>query len=215
MSNYQLSPTAKKAIALIASAFMLFLVYYGSYLPWHKSSVFIATLRQLSQFGTVDEVLRGFDQVFQIQSPIGQEELVRHFGNVVMSSIQQNGGAQPQLSETLLGYLEERYKPILARERGMSFNQNLLLLGIVNQTVAVHTKKQEYLDRAEALYLQGLESAPDRPQFLYALYDLYRLEQRNDKALEMAEKIINLWPEDARIEQSVNQMKGVSTSTSR
>ncbi|MEK7188174.1 MAG: hypothetical protein AAB691_05015 [Patescibacteria group bacterium] len=189
----------RQIIALVGSAFLLWTIYFGSYLPLQKSKAFIITLQSMDQMRSLDDVKRAFATPFDIPSPIGQEEVVRHFASVILSTIQRFEPDQASTSVELVGLVKELFDPIITRQRGMSFDQNLYVLGSMHQVVALQTKDPQYLEKAEEYLTLGRQLAPHRPQFLYGLFDLYRLQGDNAKALEVANTIIQLWPMDDRV----------------
>lgn len=193
----------KQVIAVVASLFLIWLIYFGSYLPFKKSQTFILTLQSMDSMRSIDDVKAAFDVVFDNPSPIGQEEVLRHFSSVILSTVQRFSAAQVPATEQLLQYVESRYQPIMARERGMSFGQHLFILGSMNEVAYVQTKNPKYLEASKKYFLLGNELAPRRPQFLYGLFDLYRLEGDLGKATEIANEILRLWPNDTRIQQLI------------
>lgn len=201
----------KKIIAVVSSLALLWAIYYGSYLPFKKSQSFIDVLRNMANMTSIEEIESSFSAVFAVPSPIGQEELVRHFANIALQTAQQSGRDNPELTKRLVAYLENAYDPIIGRGRGMSFNQNLFLLGAINHVAFVQTQEKVYLDRAIELFEEGRSRSPHRPQFLYQLFDVYRLAGDQEKASEVGEKIIELWPNDTRIKSQLDELRG-STS---
>jgi len=206
----QISSTTKQVIAVLVSLVLVGLVYYGSYLPYKKSRSFINNLRNIDRMGTFDDVKRNFNEVYAISAPIGHEELVRHFSNIALQTVQQTGRENPDLAQSVIAYVEEIYAPILENGRGMSFNQNLFILGAINQVAFLQTGNEEYLEKGIQYFERGNELAPQRPQFLYGLFDLYRLSGQTDKAIDMGEQIISLWPNDERIQVLLGELKGAA-----
>src|SRR3989344_2979108 len=98
---------ARQVIAIAASAFLVWLIYFGSYLPWQKSRTFIFTLQAMGQMRSVEEVKNAFNVAFSIPSPIGQEELVRHFSSVILSTVQRFGPDRASTSIELVDYIVE------------------------------------------------------------------------------------------------------------
>ena len=140
-------------------------------------------------------------------SPIGQEELVRNMGNYLVNIIR--GNAQnPELVAAVMQYMERYYAPILARGRGMSYEQNLFVLGTASEFAFIKTNNPQYLAAAKRYYLQGFSLGPNRPQPLYGLLDVYRMEGDLDRAIEMGEKIVSLWPSDERTKGVLEELKG-------
>lgn len=203
----------KQGIAVVGSIVLCFLIYYGSYLPFKKSETFITTLKGMDSLRSVEDVEVVFDEVFDIPSPIGQEEVIRHFASVILSTIQRFNASQVPASEQLVSYIEKKYQPIIESERGMSFNQNLFVLGSLNQIVFLQTKNPKYLAAAETYYTKGVERSPKRPQFLYASFDLNRIKNDSDKVREIANKILTLWPEDQNTKKAAEEFLKKSGSS--
>jgi hypothetical protein len=191
------NPLIKKIIAAAAIIFILYIAYYGSFLPLRKSQAFIKTLKGLQTIHSYDEFEKAFSVPLDIPSPIGQEELVRNTNNIVLNLLQRGGG-NPELVISLVDFIERYYKPILERGRGMSFEQNLYVLGAINELAFFQTKQTKYLLAAENHYSQGLELGPRRPQFLYGMFDIYRIEGNVPQAKAIADRILKQWPNDTR-----------------
>ena len=83
-----MNPAIKKAIAISASIFILFLGYYGSYLPMRKSMIFISVIQNTGGIKTLADFEQAFSEPLDYPSPIGQEELVRNTANMTVGSIQ-------------------------------------------------------------------------------------------------------------------------------
>jgi len=215
MNQPQDNKTARQIIAVLASVFLVWLIYFGSYLPRQKSKAFIVSLQSMGQLRSVEEVQQSFDIPFSIASPIGQEEAVRHFSSVILSTIQRFGPEQASTSMQLANYVTESFQPIMQRERGMSFNQNLYVLGSLNEVIFIQSKDPKYLLEAKAYYLKGHELSPNRPQFLYGLFDIYRIEKNIPKVIEVSDQILALWPNDEKTktltEAFLAQNKATST----
>jgi hypothetical protein len=192
----------KKVVAVFAAAGLMGVAYYGSYLPMRKSQGFISALRRLGEVKNIEEFRNNFDAPLQIPSPIGHEELVRNVGSVVANIVSSN----PQSPETIaaaISYLDGYYQPIIQGGRGMSFTQNLYLLGNLNQAAFLRTGNSAYLLAAEQYYLLGHEASPKRPQFLYGLFDVYRIKRDVDGARAITDKILSIWPDDDRVRKSL------------
>jgi hypothetical protein len=196
------NPLGKKIIAVVAIIFILYLAYYGSFLPLRKSQVFIETLKKLQTIRSYEEFEKAFSVPLNMPSPIGQEELVRNTSNIVLNLLQRGGG-NPELVVALVDFLERYYNPILERGRGMSFEQNLYVLGAINELAFFQTNQVKYLLAAENHYSRGLELAPRRPQFLYGMFDIYRIEGNVLKAKAIAEQILEYWPNDSRTREAL------------
>ncbi len=207
-----MNPTVKKIIGLAATAAVFAVLYYGTWLPLDASMAFIGALR--TQVKSVSQ----FEQVFSppldlsASSPIGYEELVRNTGNTVLSIIQQNT-SNPQVTEALLAYLESYYKPVVARGKGMSFEQNLYILGAANEIAYLQTKKPEYLNASIQYFNQGLALGPKRPQFLYGMFDALRMKGDVHDARIVGEQILSEWPTDMKTAQALASLPPDASSS--
>jgi hypothetical protein len=198
----------KKVIALLIAVAILWIAYYSNYLPLQKSKAYITALRGIGggQYRSVDEFQRGFSTALDLPSPIGHEELVRNMGSTVVNIMNQNRG-NPQLINAMSNYVETYFEPIITSGRGMSYNQNLFLLANMNQLAYVYTRDTKYLERSLGYYERGVEIAPRRPQFLYGLFDTYRLARNTSGAIEVGEKVLAIWPDDQRMIQALTELR--------
>lgn len=191
--------TVKKTIAALISFLVLAVAYYGNYLPMRKSQIYISTLRSLQSVRSLADFEKDLSVPLDFPSPIGQEELVRSSSNMIMNIIQENNN--PQVISEVLDYYKSYYRPIIDRGRGMSFEQNLYILGKISEIAFVRTKEIKYFNAAKDYFSQGLRLGPRRPQFLYAMFDIYRMEGNVDGAKSTVDKILSQWPSDQKIRQ--------------
>jgi hypothetical protein len=199
-----MKPWIKQAIAVAAAVFLLALAYYGSYLPFRKSQLFIAALRSLNAIRSLNDFKAAFDKPLKAPSPIGQEELVRNMGSTVINVIISTQNDDPKdLIAALVEYLEEYYRPIMERRNGMSFTQNLVVLAAANQEAFIRTGEPRYFEAAKRYYEEGLRRGPDRPQFLYGVFDMYRLERNAEGIKRIGERILKNWPTDDRVRNAI------------
>lgn len=199
-----ISDSVKKAIALIATVTLLYVAYIGSYLPMRKSQAYIATLRNMGNIRSIDEFKSAFQAVFDIRSPIGQEELVRNMASTVVSIIS-NPQVNPAIVEPLVQFTEDSFRPIIASDRGMSFSQNLYVLANIHQAAFLRTNDARHLAAARIYYEWGEKRGPERPQFLYGLLDIYRMQGDADSVKRVSDKILSLWPDDDSVREAVAQ----------
>lgn len=198
-----MSRTLKKLIAVVFSGFILFLMYYGSYLPLRKSRIFISSLRNIGSVRSPQDLAEVLTPPLEAPSPIGQEELVRNISNLILDMTRQ--GASGEFLAQSLDFLEQYYAPIINRGKGMSFEQNLYLLGTLNEYAFLQTKNPKYFLAAKTYYLKGYELGPKRPQFLYGLFDIYRFEKNIPELDKVKNQIMAQWPDDARTKQVYDQ----------
>ncbi len=187
----------------------------GEFRPLAKSQIFIDTLRNLSSARSLQEFEKSVSVPLDYWSPVGQEELVRNVANTILGTIQQN--SDPKLIEELVNYIESYYKPVIDRGRGMSFEQNLYILGAINEMAFTKTGQLRYLQGAHKYYSKGLEIGPKRPQFLFGLFDIYRMEGDVKGTIDIAQQIMSQWPADTRtpqaLDQYLSQIRGEATSS--
>jgi len=207
-----LSDSVKKAVAVTLSAILLGAGYYGSYLPMRKSQAFISVLRNTGNLHTLEDFQNAYQSVFSMPSPIGEEELVRNLASTAVNVVSK--APNPSVVSFLVKFVDDAYQPILDRGRGMSFTQNIYVLGNLHQAAFVKTHDPQYLAAAKDFYLQGLELAPQRPQFLYGLLDAYRLQGDTAHVLEIRDKILALWPGDDRVQAAVQAYLDLQTTSS-
>ena len=193
-----MSATTKKIVAGVIVAFLASLAYYGTYLPYHKSISFIKTVRSMGGARSIEEFKRLFSGPLDIPSPIGQEELVRNMASEVTGFV---GGGQSSVDveEDLTQFAEEYFDPVVKKGKGMSFGQDLYILGTLHRIVYQHSKNAEHLSAAERYFLKGLELGPRRPQFLYGLLDVSLLQGNGERVLRLATQIHKQWPTDTRV----------------
>lgn len=183
----------KKIAAAVISVGIIFVAYFGNYLPLRKSLTYISALRNLSRYRSVTEFEDAFSASLDIASPVGQEELVRNTGSVILNVIQGSKQPGPVVTE-LVKYAEKYFKPLVDYGRGMSFGQDIYILGALNATAFRQTGNGEYLLAAENYFRKGLVFSPKRPQYLYGLFDIYRMGNDLAKGQDVGEKILSLWP---------------------
>jgi len=196
----------KQIIAISVSFFILVMIFYGSYLPYKKSKTFIDSLNQLktTQIKSFEQLDNIVSSSLKINSPIGQEELVRQFLGIFTGFISQN--ENPEVIDVLVKYIKTYSDPILNRGKGLSFNQDLYLAIRLYLTAYEKTKDQKYLDEAKKYAELSYSLGPKRPQVLYSLFDIYRLENNMEKAKEIGNQILNYWPDDENVKEAYDEL---------
>ncbi|MGC9968324.1 MAG: hypothetical protein ABSC29_01165 [Minisyncoccia bacterium] len=197
--------TLKGTIAVVISAFILFVAVYGSYMPMRKAQMFIGTLQsfQTQPPTSLQNLEDRLSIPLDYPSPIGQEELVRNTANSVLSLIQR--GTDATTTAALINFLDGYYDPIIAQGKGMSFGQDVYLEGAVNEIAFVRTGDPSYLGRSLQYYRQGNALGPNRPQPLYGLFDVYRTIGDVTDTQAIAQKILTNWPMDQSIPGALAQ----------
>lgn len=206
--------TSKEIIAVVISLFIVFVAWYGSYLPMRKAETYISTLQgmQTNPVSSLNDLEKRLSAPLDAVSPIGQEELVRNTANSVLGFVQQN--QNPTSTAELIRFVTSYFDPILAREKGMSFGQDLYLMGAINETAYTSTGNQTYLDAAQKYYSEGEALGPNRPQPLYGLFDVYRMEGDTPDAITVGSKILTNWPTDQNVQKGLAQLLAQSSASS-
>jgi hypothetical protein len=209
-----MTQTTKQVIAVVISILVLGVAAYGSYLPMRKAQIFIATLQglQSSPVSSLNELQTRLAVPLDYPSPIGQEELVRNTANNILGFISQ--GADPTSTAVLVSFLANYYDPIIARGKGMSFGQDLYLMGAIEEMAFAHTGNPSYLLASQKYYEEGVELGPNRPQALYGLFDVYRAEGNMQSTTAIGEKILSNWPTDTSIAGSLQTFLKLAASIS-
>lgn len=207
-----MNDTSKKIIAIAVSVAVLAISYYGSYLPLRKAQMFIATLQglQTTPPTSLSDLTTRLSVPLDYPSPIGQEELVRNTANSVLNFVQQSPDATSTAG--LIDFLMSYYDPILAKGAGMSFGQDLYLVGAINEVAFARTGGTVFLADAQKYYQEGILLGPNRPQPLYGLFDVYRAEGDASDTLAVADKILMNWPSDTTVQMAVAQFEASSTA---
>jgi hypothetical protein len=209
-----MNPTSKKIIAIAVSVAILCIAYYGSYLPLRKAQMFIATLQglQTTPPTSLEDLETRLSVPLDAPSPIGQEELVRNTANSVLNFVQQSPNATS--TDELVSFMMSYYEPILAPGKGMSFGQDLYLVGAVNEIAFAQTGQANFLSTAQQYYEEGEALGPNRPQPLYGLFDVYRAEGNVASTTAIADKILANWPSDTTVQQALAQFVASAAAAS-
>ena len=85
----------------------------------------------------------------------------------------------------------------------MSFSQNLLMLGLLHRQAFIGSGDPSHFQAATGYFEEGYERGPRRPQFLYALLQMYQAEKNVAGAKKVGGDILSLWPEDRTARESL------------
>ncbi len=198
-----MSRTTKQIIAVVLTVAILAIMWWGSYAPMRKAEMFISTLQglQSTPASSLQDLENRLSAPLDAPSPIGQEELVRNMANNILSFVQRSNDAST--TADLIAFLHGYYDPILTSGKGMSFGQDLYLMGATEEAAFVRTGNPQYLMDAQKYYETAVQLGPNRPQALYGLFDVYRFEGNVQGAVSIAQKITTLWPTDTNIQQGL------------
>ena len=188
----------KKFVAIAASILLVVIAYYGSYLPLKKSGLHIKATRDLSGTLSVGDFQDRLSIALNAPSPIGREELVRQAASMSLN-ILKNVQGQPMVVSSLVSFVEKNYEPLIARGHGLSFGQDIYLLGVINEVAFLNTNDPKYLESAKRYFLTALEIGPTRTQPLYGLFDVYRAEGNLEELKKIVDQILEQWPDDENV----------------
>ncbi len=208
-----MDPFLKKNIAVVAGILLLVIAYFSNYLPFEKSAAFIDANRQLGNVTSLQDFLKIVSTPLDASSPIGQAELVRNTGSIVSNIIRGDSGKNPAVTKALVDYMNSYYQPILAKNEGMSFCQDLYINGVIQEAAFVQTHQAEYLKAAQDIYERGIVLSPHRPQFLYGLFDVYRLKGDLPNAHRIGQEIFTLWPADTKTKALLDRVNAALASS--
>jgi tetratricopeptide (TPR) repeat protein len=191
--------TILKKTALSLLIILVFVsLYFGAYLPYKEAKAFISTARSLQSVRSIDELKTRFDSVLTIGSPVAEDEVVGFILGQLSNVLRTN--PPEEIGRITVDYAEEVAVPVLTNPSSPELTKTVLKLGNIHQMAWLLYGDKNYRQKAEELYLQGLEISPNRSQFLYDLFELYLSAGEREKAAEIQEEIIRFWPGDLRIQ---------------
>ena len=205
--------TIKELIAVLSVFFLLIVAWYGSYLPMRKAQIYIGTLKnmQTNPVTSLADLENRISVPLNYPSPVGQEELVRNMASSVLGFVQQINDATS--TADLINFLEKYFDPLIATGKGMSFSQDVYLMGIINEIAYTKTGNTQYLSDAQKYYTKAVEIGPNRPQGLYGLFDVYNIEKNIPAAKAIGEKILHNWPTDKNIAMTMSLLSSIASTT--
>jgi len=188
----------KNIIILFFVFLAIFSIYFGSILPFVKSQRYIKAVKNLSFVRSLDDFKNNFDKVLNFYSPVGDEEVVK-FLSVSIFDIISNKNQNEEIARALVSYIE----PYLFQN-----NVRHLLTGgnLYFRLWADYGRKDEYLEKAEDYLLKAYQIGPKLPPVLYGLFDLYYALGETAKARNIAEIILNYWPEEGKIIDKLQEL---------
>jgi len=196
----------KKIISLFSVVVTIFLMYFGSYLPFKKSQLLIDSMMnwQSQKIRTLQDFFDNFNKSLNFFSPVGQEESIKILGEQIFPLIQNKPPAT--IARALVDYLDEEFNR-LPEKSSLGYNQNLLVVASTHEINWFSYKEKKDFELAQRYFLKGLEKSPKRPQFLYGLFELYRLSNLDAQAKLIGEEILKYWPEDKNVADIVASIK--------
>jgi hypothetical protein len=185
----------RQLISVALTAMLAATAAYGSWLPMRKLALFLHAQDSLPTIHTAAEYMALLSAALDAPSPIGQEELVRWSAQTVTDLIQ-TGRTKPQSTVQFVEFLNHYFLPIVQRRTGNSFALTAHVAGTLQMEAYFRMGDPAYLTDAGTLFLTGLEASPRRAEFLYGLFDVYRLAADTGRVKAIADQILTQWPDD-------------------
>lgn len=204
MRSTDMNSTFRKTIAIILSMFILGLIYLGAYLPLRKSVGYIDVHNRLNSIRSLDDFNKLFEPVLNFYSPIGQEELVSAYLGVIVNILNSEPGPNEQAADLLIKKAEYWARPLLLPPGGFSYSQNFLKLGAIYRIGFVKFQNDDYYLKSAELFKEGLVHSPNRPVFLYNLFDLYSAKNDVQNMKWVGEIILKYWPNDESVKKIIS-----------
>jgi len=195
----------KKFVSLFSAAVIVFLMYFGSYLPFKKSQLLIDSMinLQAQKIRTLQDFFDNFNKPLDFFSPVGQEESIKVLGERISPLIQNK--PPPEIARALLDYLDQEFNR-LPENNSLGYHQDLSVLASAHEINWFSYKEKKDFELAQKYFLKGLEKSPKRPQYLYGLFEFYRLSNLNAQSRLIGEKILDYWPQDQRIVEALKTL---------
>ena len=114
-------------------------------------------------------------------------------------------GLNEALIRHLVGKAEEWGGPIIKRGVGFNFSQFIFNMANIYQEAMLAVRDETYYQKGVELYRLGLRYSPDRPIFLYSLFDMYRFRGDNENARKIGERIFEVY-KDERVRQTLQSL---------
>ena len=186
------SQLLKQLVAVFLITLALLSIYFGSYLPVVKAQRYISFMQFMPNVKTYEEFLARSKDVLDFHSPVGQEEAVRYLGRDIVG-MSRNPDQQENISRGLIELIEERTQ--------MKNVRHLLTMSDGYSILWNKYRREEDFLKSEFYYLSILKIGPNLPPALYSLFDLYRAHGDKEKANQIKERILKLWPTEKRLTQ--------------
>ncbi len=196
----------KSILAVIISAAIILLIYYGSYLPLIKSKLYIDAMMTFKsgKIRSLEDFNNAFNPVLNFSSPIGQGEITSYYLSNVLNIIRQQ--SNKELIEILAKQAGDVMAPILKTKKGFGFNQSLYSLGTIYKIAGMQINNATYYQKSIDIFNKGLEYSPNRFIFLAGLFDDYQLEGNKEKVKEIGETILRYWPNNDKVKETLNKI---------
>lgn len=194
-----MSEPVKRSIGVAVVLVFVAVLVYGTYLPYRKSKDYVAAISNTGEATSLQTFLAPFIEALDDHSPSGQEETFRNFTQTVAGVLSnvKDSSENTQLVVRALGATVDRYAlELVNRQSGTSQPQTYYALATTYLRVYDITGISSYKNRGRELLEKGLELSPDRPQFLYGLFEYEKNYGSREQAEFYGNRILELWPSD-------------------
>ncbi|MEK7513153.1 MAG: hypothetical protein AAB601_03045 [Patescibacteria group bacterium] len=178
--------TMRYLVATVGIIGAILLIMYGSYLPIVRSRSYITAIRALQNIRSFTEFKRVYERPLDFPIPLGDEEVAKFAAYDVLGIIQ-NPNHPEEVVRNLVLFIE----PFMVKT---NLRHNLAL-GQMYETLLRNYQKEEYYRAAEGYYRAAVEIGPQVPPPLFSLMNLYLNAGEEAKANEVAERILEYWPD--------------------
>ncbi len=114
--------------------------------------------------------IKAFEHVYNLPSPVGQEETVAAFNRFIINIIEGTARANPNISiEAIRSVVDMANQWFDANRSKMSGLKDVYTNGGLNLRAGILFNQTDYLKRNQALYKEALEIAPTRIEFIAIL----------------------------------------------
>lgn len=198
-----MNPLIKKSVIVIVIVIVLFAMYFGSILPFRKSQLYINAQIGLSKgIRSLQEFNALFEPALDFYSPVGQDEVVSGYLRILIDLTEKQ--SNKDVVDILIRQAEARMSPILEKQKGFSFSQNIYNLASIYAIAAIKFNDAIYYQKGVEMFRLGLEHSPNRAMFLFGLFNLYQFKGDEKGMKEIGETILKYWPGDEGIKNIIS-----------
>ncbi len=188
----------KQFIIIVFIILMVLFIVFGAILPLKKSQAYINALTdmQSGRTYTTEQFEQQLGGVFNLYSPIGQEEMVKFFSYDILNVIGQKGFADPQ-ARFLVGYIEKYLFQDNVR--------HLIAGSMFYKTLWRISGREDDFKKSEEYLKKAYNIGPNLPPVLYNMFDLYWLRGDKENMKKIGEEILKYWPDDKNVEEILGE----------
>ncbi len=187
---------------LAAGILLIYLAsYFGAYLPLKKAVLYAKGRAFWTQAKTLQEFDAHFEPAFSIYTFTNEGEMVADYLYVLTVIAEPEN--RKEVIEPLIERAEFHAAPLIESGEGPQVARIMYELGIIYQMAAIKFEDRSYYEKSKAILERGLTYAPNHPDFLYTLFELYRNSGEVENAREIGNTILAFWPNDERVREFV------------